>query len=109
MSAVTGKAFDFPILKRVFTFVKPYRKTFYLTVGLTLMIAAISPLRPKLTQITLDKFVASSNSEMVLWMTLLMGGILLIQSAFQYYYNYRSPDILILYTILYSSLLYCSQ
>src|SRR5438552_1092145 len=88
MATVTGKAFDFPILKRVFAFVKPYRKTFYLTVGLTLLIAAISPLRPWLTQITLDKYVTSSNTQMLLWMTLLMGGILLLQSAFQFYYNY---------------------
>ncbi|MEO5571384.1 MAG: ABC transporter ATP-binding protein, partial [Bacteroidia bacterium] len=88
MAPVTGKAFDFPILKRVFSFVKPYRKTFYITVGLTLTIAAISPLRPWLTQITLDKYVTSSNTEMLLWMTLLMGGVLLLQSALQFYYNY---------------------
>ncbi|HKR05241.1 MAG TPA: ABC transporter ATP-binding protein [Bacteroidia bacterium] len=88
MATITGKAFDFPILKRVFTFVAPYRKTFYLTVFLTLLIAGISPLRPWLTQITLDKYVAVSDSEMLLWMTLLMFGILLLQSAMQFYHNY---------------------
>ncbi|MEP7168236.1 MAG: ABC transporter ATP-binding protein [Bacteroidota bacterium] len=88
MATITGKAFDFPILKSVFTFVKPYRKTFYITVLLTLLIAAISPLRPWLTQITLDKYIAVSDSEMLLWMTLLMFGILLLQSMLQFFHNY---------------------
>jgi ATP-binding cassette subfamily B multidrug efflux pump len=88
MSAITGNAFDFPILKRVFTFVKPYKKNFYLTVVLTLLVAVISPLRPKLTQITLDKYVAVSDSRMLLWMTLLMLVILLVQSGLQFYHNY---------------------
>lgn len=90
MSGITGKAFDFPILKRVFVFVKPYRKTFLITIVLTLLIAAISPLRPWLTQIILDKYIALSDNEMLLWMTLLMGGILLLQSTFQFYYNYMT-------------------
>lgn len=90
MSAVTGKVFDFPILKKVFAFVQPYRKTFYITVFLTLLIAAIAPLRPWLTQITLDKYVAFSDNEMLLWMTLLMGGILLLQSALQFYHSFMT-------------------
>ena len=87
---VTGKAFDFPILKRLFAFVKPYKKTFYITVVLTLLIAGITPLRPAITQITLDKYVASSNNKMLLWMTLLMVGILLIQSLLQFFHNYMT-------------------
>lgn len=87
MAPVTGKAFDFPILKRVFVFVKPYMKTFYITVLLTLLVAAISPLRPWLTQVTLDKYIAFSDSEMLLWMTLIMSGILLLQSILQFYYS----------------------
>jgi ATP-binding cassette, subfamily B, multidrug efflux pump len=90
MSAVTGKAFDFSVLRRVFTFVKPYRKTFYVTVTLTLLIAAISPLRPWLTQVTIDKYVSVSDNEMLLWMTLLMFGILLVQSTLQFFHNYMT-------------------
>src|SRR5437867_764930 len=88
--AVTGKAFDFPILKRIFGFVKPYRKTFYITVMLTLFIASLSPLRPWLTQITLDKYVAAGDKKMLLTMTLLMTVILLFQSAFQFFHNYMT-------------------
>lgn len=88
MTKVTGKAFDFPILKKIFAFVKPYKKVFYLTVWLTVLIAGIAPLRPWLTQITLDKYIANSNNGMLLKMTLLMSVILLIQSALQFFHNY---------------------
>jgi len=88
MAAITGKAFDFPILKRVFVFVKPFQRTFYLTVVLTLLIAAMSPLRPWLTQVTLDKYVAVSDGKMLLWMAVLMFALLLVQSAIQFFHNY---------------------
>lgn len=86
--AVTGKVFDFPILRRVFIFVKPFRKTFYLTVVLTLLVALISPLRPWLTKITLDKYIVFSDYNMLVWMTILMGLLLLVQSVLQFFYNY---------------------
>ncbi len=88
--AVTGRIFDFPILKRVFVFVKPYRKGFYITVLLTLLVAAVSPLRPWLTQVTLDKYIVSSNYNMLVWMTVLMGLLLLVQSILQFFHNYMT-------------------
>lgn len=90
MSQVTGKAFDFPILTRVFAFVKPYRSTFYTTVLLTLLIAGVAPLRPWLTQITLDKYIASPDSSMLLTMALIMVGLLLVQSLLQFFHNYMT-------------------
>ena len=50
MSNISGKAVDFPVLSRVFEFVKPYKKTFAITLFLTIALAFISPVRPWLIQ-----------------------------------------------------------
>ncbi|MBC7937734.1 MAG: ABC transporter ATP-binding protein [Rhizobacter sp.] len=42
------------ILKRVFSFAKPYRKKFYWSVFLAIFLAVIAPIRPLLIQITIN-------------------------------------------------------
>ncbi|RYD71871.1 MAG: ABC transporter ATP-binding protein, partial [Sphingobacteriales bacterium] len=42
------------ILKRVFSFAKPYRKKFYWSVFLAIFLALIAPVRPLLIQITIN-------------------------------------------------------
>ena len=90
MSTVTGKAYDFPVLKRVFEFVKPYRKIFRATVILTLLLAVLGPIRPWLTQLTLDRYIQDSNIIGLLTMTTLMIIVLLVQSLLQFYHNHQT-------------------
>ncbi|MBN8837403.1 MAG: ABC transporter ATP-binding protein [Sphingobacteriia bacterium] len=49
------KVFDLSLLKRVFQFVAPYKKYFYLSVLLAVVMAFFAPIRPLLIQITIDK------------------------------------------------------
>lgn len=88
MSAVTGKAFDVSLLKRIFEFIKPYKKSYYLAVSLTVAVAFIAPLRPVLIQYTFDHYIMIPNASMLLKMTFLMVGLLLFQSVLQYYQTY---------------------
>src|SRR5688572_22567343 len=90
MSTVTGKAYDFPILTRVFKYVKPYQKTFRLAVILTLLLALLGPVRPWLTQLTLDTFIAGNDPQGLLQMTILMVLVLLIQSLLQFFHNHQT-------------------
>mgnify|MGYP003336806645 FL=1 len=62
-STVTGKAFDFPILKRIYAFTSPYKKAFYTSIFLTLLLTFLSPLRPILVQYTIDNFVAEGGGK----------------------------------------------
>ncbi len=48
------KTFDFNLFKRVFQFVKPYKKQFYLSLFLGVLLAIFAPIRPYLIQITID-------------------------------------------------------
>ncbi|MFN5224071.1 MAG: ABC transporter ATP-binding protein [Bacteroidota bacterium] len=90
MSQVSGRAFDVGILSGVFRFVKPYRKTLWATVLLTIAIAAMSPLRPYLTQHTLDSYVAQGDLDGLVTMTMVMLAVLVIQSLFQFLHAYQS-------------------
>jgi ATP-binding cassette, subfamily B, multidrug efflux pump len=51
---VRKKIFDFKLFRRVFQFVKPYKKQFYLSILLAILLAAFAPVRPFLIQITID-------------------------------------------------------
>ena len=88
MASVSGKAFDFPILKRIYAFTNPYKRAFYLSVFLTLLLTFLSPLRPILVQYTIDHFVVNPNAEGLLRMTIIMIGLLLFQTLVQYFHTY---------------------
>ncbi len=82
------RIFDFENLKRVFHFAAPYKKRFYLSIGLAVFLAIITPVRPYLIKITVDKFIASKMLDWIIWMTVIQIGILLIESAFRFYFTY---------------------
>ncbi len=88
MSDVSGKAFDSALLARIFSFTRPYRRLFYVAVTLTILIALVAPLRPLLTQFTLDHHVPSGDMKGLQNFTILLIILLLVQSALQYYHSY---------------------
>jgi ATP-binding cassette subfamily B protein len=49
------KYFDFSVLKRVFSFVKPYRWRFIASIILAIVLSFFTPVRPFLIQLTVDK------------------------------------------------------
>ncbi|HRH66519.1 MAG TPA: ABC transporter ATP-binding protein [Bacteroidia bacterium] len=85
---VSGKAFDFPILKRIFKFTRPYKRQFWISVGLTLFLAVLSPVRPILVQFTIDRYIIKYDAQGLLNMTLLMIGLLIFQSIVQYFHTF---------------------
>ena len=85
---VVGKAFDMKILRRIYAFTKPYKKKFYLSVGLTLLLAFLSPLRPILIQYTVDEYIIKLDEAGLGKMMLLMIALLLFQT-----YSYLSDKL----------------
>lgn len=84
MSKVTGDAFNFSLLKRVMAYVRPYRAIFIWSVLLTILLAAIAPVRPMLVGYTLDQHILKGNYSGLLNITILMLVLLVFQTAFQY-------------------------
>jgi len=82
------KIFDFENLRRVFQFAAPYKKRFYLSIWLAIFLAVITPIRPYLIKITVDKFIADKMLDWIIWMTVIQVGLLLIESGFRFYFTY---------------------
>ncbi len=90
---VTGKAFDWQLLKRVMHYVKPYNTTFIISVFLTIFLAGSALLQPILIQKTLDNYILVNNYSGMVFMVELMVGQLLIQTIAQYYQTHLTNSL----------------
>lgn len=90
MSEITGKALDLDILARVMKYVRPYKKRFFFTFFLTICLAALSPLRPLLIQYTFDNYIVIPDANGLFMMTLIIIGVLLLESITYYFYTYSA-------------------
>lgn len=82
--AITGDVYNTGLLKRIFKYVRPYRMVFVWSVILTILLAAISPVRPFLIKYTLDHFIFTGQYQGLVNMTIMMIGVLLLQTLIQY-------------------------
>ncbi len=56
------KKFDLSLLRKVFTYVKPYRLQFISSLLLAIILAIFTPIRPYLIQLTIDKAISKTGS-----------------------------------------------
>lgn len=91
--SVIGKAVDLVILKRIFAYVKPYKKNFGLAVFTTIFLAFLSPVRPILIQYTFDHYVAVPNASMLLKMTFVLVGLLMMEAFMQFADSYLTNSL----------------
>lgn len=93
----TGKKiFDFGLLRRVFRYASPYKRRFYISVILAIVLAAISPVRPYLIQLTVNDYIQDDQPlaeqirlvDIVVTITLIQIGLLLIETAFRFYFTF---------------------
>ncbi|HWA34771.1 MAG TPA: ABC transporter ATP-binding protein [Cyclobacteriaceae bacterium] len=89
----SGNIIDFSVLKRIIQFVMPYKGRFYLIIVLTFVLGFLAPYRTYLTQVMLDDYVSAGNFQMVIYFTILLFVLLLINSALQYTHTYLSGRI----------------
>ena len=89
MPAKTGKRiFDLSLLKKVFRFAAPYKKKFYLSLVLCIVLAVISPLRPYLIQYTINNFIKDRDTQWLILITVIQIGMLLFESGLRFYFGY---------------------
>lgn len=89
-SEKSGRIFDWITLRRLMAFVKPHKGAFLGLVLLTIMAGALSPVRPYLIQLAVDQYIAVGNMQGLTQLTLLMIGLLVVQSVAQYSQTYLS-------------------
>jgi ATP-binding cassette subfamily B multidrug efflux pump len=84
MSKITGDVVNVNLLKRIFQYVKPYRKIFAWAIVFTILLALIAPVRPFLIKYTLDNYILTGQYNGLVSMTILMIVLLVLQSIIQY-------------------------
>ena len=65
---IKKKLFDFTLLKRVYLFVRPYRKQYYWSLILSLLLALLSPVRGLFIQYTVDKGIKGNSNSIPSWL-----------------------------------------
>ncbi|WP_025763773.1 ABC transporter ATP-binding protein [Dyadobacter tibetensis] len=86
----SGQIFDVITLKRLYAFVKPYQKQFYLLIGIILLNALLAPMMPLLIKYTIDTPIAQGNYGQLSVMLAVMVGVIVLQGAAQFYNTYMS-------------------
>ncbi|WP_315820180.1 ABC transporter ATP-binding protein [Paraflavitalea speifideaquila] len=92
------RIFDFSLLRRVFRFAAPYKKKFYISLVLAILLAILSPIRPWLIQVTINNYVPKGAAgtlltkldvvNVVVWITIIQVGLLLLEVLFRFYFSF---------------------
>lgn len=84
---ITGKTYDSKILRRMVRYMRPYKSIFWVSVVLTIALAAVAPALPLLIENTLDKYILLGDSSGLNIMLLLMIALLLLQTVIRYFHT----------------------
>ncbi len=92
------KIFDFSQLRRVLQYTRPYKKWFYGSITLSILLAIISPLRPFLIQYTVNTYIRGGLNadfsirdrmiQLIIYVTILQIGILLVETLLRFYFSF---------------------
>lgn len=70
------------------TYVNPYKKVFYFTATLSIVLAVVALVRPVLIQQTIDENIKAFDAEGLFIMTMILIGFLLLESVLEYLFGY---------------------
>jgi ATP-binding cassette subfamily B protein len=86
----SGNIIDTDVLKRLYKYVKPYQRSFYFLVFLTVALAVLAPTRPYFIQMAIDGPVQSGDFQGLIWLMVLLVGLLVVQALVQFGHTYLS-------------------
>lgn len=89
------------LLKRVFAFAKPYRKKFYGSLVLSILLAAMAPVRPLLIQITINAGLKENAAAwfvdgpggFIIEVTIIQIVLLLIETIARFYFTFSTASL----------------
>src|SRR3546814_2722942 len=86
--AITGNTLDLSLIKRVLRYARPYRKIFFWSIMLTVLLAVLAPLRPWLIEHTVDTYISINDLNGLGRMILRMLLVLLMEVVVKYSHTY---------------------
>ena len=95
------KIFDFSLLRRVFHFAAPYKNKFYWSLFLTVFLAVISPIRPWLIQVTINKGLQPNAAfwwlqgaaSVIIGITVIQMGLVIVESACRFIFSFFTASL----------------
>jgi ATP-binding cassette subfamily B protein len=85
--------FDISVLRRVFSYAGPYKKKFWLSVILAIVLAFMTPVRPVLIQLTVDDYITNSATRMLITITIIQVGLILIETALRFLFSFTTATL----------------
>ncbi|MCU0427205.1 MAG: ABC transporter ATP-binding protein/permease [Candidatus Kapabacteria bacterium] len=79
-----SKGIDGSLLKRLLEFLRPHKNAVLGVLMLTIIVAAIGPVRPKLSQYSVDNYIATKDQNGLYGMILIIIALLIAQGILQY-------------------------
>ncbi|HNR15776.1 MAG TPA: ABC transporter ATP-binding protein [Chitinophagaceae bacterium] len=93
MSTPKKAFFDFALLRRVFGYASPYKKKFYLSVVLAILLAIITPVRPMLIQFTVNEYITNEMARMLINITLIQIGLILVETIMRFFFSFTTAEL----------------
>ena len=81
---------DVKLLSRVMRFVMPYKVVFLISIFFSISLGVLSISRPIIIEYTVDHFIIGADPEMLLKYTIIMIGLLLLESIVQFLFMYAA-------------------
>ncbi|MBC7888919.1 MAG: ABC transporter ATP-binding protein [Ferruginibacter sp.] len=99
--AKVKKVFDFSLLRRVFHFAAPYKNKFLWSLFLAIFLAVISPVRPWLIQLTINKglqpgahvWFLKGAAQVIIGITIIQLVLLLIETACRFIFTFFTASL----------------
>lgn len=88
MKSKKDSLLDFSLLWRILSLTTPYKRWFRFSIFLSLFLAVLGPLRPKIVQYAVDNYIVHFDAAGLKNMALLLLVLLLIESSTRYGFNY---------------------
>lgn len=95
------KIFDSSLLFRVFSFARPYRSKFYLSIFLAILLSLLAPVRPLLIQLSINTGLTRSGDGSFLHgaggflieITVIQVLLLLVETACRFFFSFITADL----------------
>ncbi|HMW25581.1 MAG TPA: ABC transporter ATP-binding protein [Ferruginibacter sp.] len=95
------KIFDFSLLRRVFRFAAPYKRKFYTSLLLAIVLAIISPIRPWLIQLTINDGIKGNTAAhfitgpggFIIEITIIQLALLLLETLFRFFFTFLTASL----------------
>ncbi len=84
---ITGSTYDSKLLNRLAKYMRPYSRTFWVSVILTILLAAVAPALPLLIEHTLDNYILNGQYDGLNTMLALMILLLVLQTIIRYFHT----------------------